>query len=107
MPRHIKNLKLLYKILHKQEQTLEAVLDLINHLPNIVCNAILQKAAESGHVTVEYVMEALKASTTSIKLLIETTVNNSICKAMKHHVGQTEAPNMEVEYYDNNKQGVE
>jgi hypothetical protein len=63
VPRHIKNLKLLYKILHKQEQALEAVQDLTNHLPNNVCNAILQKAAESGHVTVEYVMEALKAST--------------------------------------------
>jgi hypothetical protein len=46
-------------------------------------------------------MEALKASTTSIKPLIEATV------AMKHHVCQTEAPNMEVEYYDNNEQGVE
>ncbi len=107
VPRHIKNLKLLYKILCKQEQALEAVLDLTNHLPNIVCDAILQKAAVSGHVTVEYVMEALKASTTSIKLLIETTVDNSIHKAMKHHVGGTEAPNMEVEYYVNNVQGVE
>jgi hypothetical protein len=46
VPWHIKNLKLLHEILHKQEQTLEAVLDLTNHLPNIVCNAISQKVAE-------------------------------------------------------------
>ncbi len=51
--------------------------------------------------------EALNASTTSIKSRIETTVDNSICKAMNHHVGQTEAPDMEVGYYDNSEQGVE
>jgi hypothetical protein len=52
-------------------------------------------------------MEALKASTSSIKLLIETTVTNSIPKAMKYHDGRTVAPDMEVEYYDNKEQGVE
>jgi hypothetical protein len=51
--------------------------------------------------------EALNASTTSFKSLIETTVNSSIHKAMNHHVGQTEASDMEVGYYDNNEQGVE
>jgi hypothetical protein len=86
IPQHIKNMKLLYQILHQQEQTLEAVMKLTNSFPNIVGNAISQKAAESGHVTVKYVMEALKTSTNSIKTLIKTSVDNSIQKVMKHHI---------------------
>ncbi len=49
IPQHIKKLKLLYQILHQQEQTLEAIMNLTNSLPNVVGNAISQKAAESGH----------------------------------------------------------
>jgi len=108
VPRHIKNMKLLYEILHKQDQTLEAVLDLTNNLPDIVRAAISQKAAEAGHVTVEYVMEALNASTDSIKSLIERTVDNSIRKAMEHsRVGQAEATFMEVGNYDDDEQRME
>jgi hypothetical protein len=90
VPWHIKNLKLLYSMLHQQEKTLEAIMNLTNSLPQIVCDAISQKAAESGHVTVEYVMDALDTSTNSIKALIETSVHDSICKAMKYHNVRTE-----------------
>jgi hypothetical protein len=70
--------------------------------------AISQKAAEAGHVTVEYVMEALNASTDSIKSLIERTVDNSIRKAMEHsRVGQAEATFMEVGNYDDDEQRME
>jgi hypothetical protein len=37
-------------------------------------------------------MDALNASTNSIKALIETSVHDSICKAMKHHNVRTEGP---------------
>jgi hypothetical protein len=77
-------------MLHQQEKTLEAIMNLTNSLPQIVCDAISQKAAESGHVTVEYVMDALDTSTNSIKALIETSVHDSICKAMKYHNVRTE-----------------
>jgi hypothetical protein len=91
-------------MLHQQEKTPEAIMNLTNNLPQIVCDAISQKAAESGHVTVEYVMEALNASTNLIKALIETSVHDSVCKAMKHHNVRTEGP-MEVEAQQ--EQGVE
>jgi hypothetical protein len=51
VPRHIKNLKLLYSMLHQLEKTLEAIMNLTNSLPQIVCDAISQKAAESGHMS--------------------------------------------------------
>lgn len=92
VPRHIKNLTLLHSMLHQQEQTLEAIMNLTNNLPQIVRDAISQKAAESGHVTVEYVMEALTSSTNSIKALIETSVHDSICKAMTRHNFRREGP---------------
>ena len=86
VPRHIKNLKLLYKILNTAEDSLQAVLDLATNLPKIVSDAISQKAAESGQVTVEYVMDAMKESTTQLRTLIETTVQDSIREATKHLV---------------------